>query len=490
MSTRPLPDSPSLEQLKKQAKDLQRAVRAAQPAELAAVHEFHPRANAVAASFTLSDAQLVLARQYRFASWSKLREHLDVVHRHSHWPNAADVPGSSRPGAADFLRLACLTYENDDDRTRVESARDLLRATPAIATEDIHTMAATGEVDAARELLARNPDLARAPGGPYGWKPLFHLAYSRVQSNRPGCSSVDMARLLLDHGADPNEGYLWRGLPSAFTVLTGVLGGGESDQPPHPDWLALAELLLDAGAEANDSQGLYNRQFNPDDSHLELLFRHGLGQGAGGPWRARLGAAYPSPAQMLADQLLWAARTDFGNRVELLLAHGVDPDAPGLWNDASSAYEVAALAGNRHIAELLAAKGATSALDDVQEFVAACMVADPPRVEGLLGRDPSLPARALAADPYAILRAAELGRRDAVVLLLSLGFDVNAYQRTTPLHEAARLGDLDLVRLLLARGADPTLTDSEFDATPLEWAEHFERDAVIELLSKAAPDPG
>lgn len=484
MSTRPLPDSPSLEQLKKQAKDLQRAVRAAAPAELAAVSEFHPRADTVVANFSLSDAQLVLARQYRFASWSKLREHLAVVHEHSHWPSAVDSPSCDQPSAEDFLRLACLTYENDDDRTRVETARGLLRTDPGVATEDIYTMAATGEVDAARELLARDPSSARTPGGPYGWKPLFYLAYSRALNDRPGCSSVDMARLLLDHGADPNEGYLWRGLPSAFTVLTGVLGGGESDQPPHPDWLSLVQLLLDAGAEANDSQGLYNRQFDPDNSHLELLFRHGLGQGGGGPWRARLGQAYPSPSEMLADQLYWAARTDLVARVELLLAHGVDPDVHGLWNEAGTAYEAAALAGNQRIADLLVAKGAASVLDEVQEFVAACMVPDRARVDALLARDSSLSARAVAADPYAILRAAELGRRDAVVLLLSLGFDVNAQQRATPLHEAARLGDVDMVRLLIRQGADPELSDSEFDATPLEWAEHFEQEAVIEILSR------
>ena len=30
------------------------------------------------------------------------------------------------------------------------------------------------------------------------------------------------ARTLLQAGADPNAGYLWHGLPTPFTVLTGV----------------------------------------------------------------------------------------------------------------------------------------------------------------------------------------------------------------------------------------------------------------------------
>ena len=53
-------------------------------------------------------------------------------------------------------------------------------------------------------------------------------------------NQIEIARLLLAHGADPNAGYLWQGLPSPFTALTGVFGRGEGDQPPHPNRVALA----------------------------------------------------------------------------------------------------------------------------------------------------------------------------------------------------------------------------------------------------------
>jgi hypothetical protein len=77
-----LPDRASLEQLRNQARDLQRAVRAGTPEALAEVAEHHPAGrpgNIAAATFLLSAAQLVVARRYGFASWARLRYHLDVV---------------------------------------------------------------------------------------------------------------------------------------------------------------------------------------------------------------------------------------------------------------------------------------------------------------------------------------------------------------------------------------------------------------------------
>ena len=78
---------------------------------------------------------------------------------------------------------------------------------------------------------------------------------------------------------------------------------GEGDQPAHPHGLALARTLLAAGADPNDGQGLYNRQFGSDDTHLRLLLDHGLGRGDGGPWRARLGQSVDSPRELVRGQL-------------------------------------------------------------------------------------------------------------------------------------------------------------------------------------------
>ena len=74
----PLPARPSLEQLKKQARLLQRAVRAGHPKALALVAEHQP-GGAVTGTFSLDAAQFVLARSYGFASWPKLRQHLATL---------------------------------------------------------------------------------------------------------------------------------------------------------------------------------------------------------------------------------------------------------------------------------------------------------------------------------------------------------------------------------------------------------------------------
>ncbi len=104
----------------------------------------------------------------------------------------------------------------------------------------------------------------------------------------PAAAAVQSVRLLLEHGADPDSGYLWHGLVPPFTALTGLFGGGElgsTNQPPHPHAEPLARVLLEAGADPNDGQTLYNRMFSPDNAHLDLLLAYGLGVGepASGP---------------------------------------------------------------------------------------------------------------------------------------------------------------------------------------------------------------
>ena len=254
MPTSEFPREPNLEHLRNQAKVLRRRVLVGDSAARELVREFHPRlagADVQAlAAVTLADAQLVIARQYGFGSWPKLRRHVEVVTRYARSPHRAPTGGpvtTEGARAGEFLRLACLTY-GGDNAARRERARELLAAHPDIATASIHTMAAVGDVTAAAALLADDPAQASAPGGPHDWEPLLYLAYSRLDSTAAGHSTLEVARLLLASGADPNAGYLWEGT-YPFTALTGVLGEGEDavNQPRHQFWLPLARMLLDAG---------------------------------------------------------------------------------------------------------------------------------------------------------------------------------------------------------------------------------------------------
>lgn len=71
MPARHLPVRPDIEQLRHQAKDLLRAIRAGDPDALDDLTVFHPRARPPS-ECTLADAQLVLARSYQAPTWSRL----------------------------------------------------------------------------------------------------------------------------------------------------------------------------------------------------------------------------------------------------------------------------------------------------------------------------------------------------------------------------------------------------------------------------------
>jgi hypothetical protein len=75
--SRTLPDTPSLAQLRKQAKELFKAYCAGKDAAVAEVERFERSPDS--AHFALADAQRVLARAYGFSSWSALKDHVEGV---------------------------------------------------------------------------------------------------------------------------------------------------------------------------------------------------------------------------------------------------------------------------------------------------------------------------------------------------------------------------------------------------------------------------
>jgi len=100
-----------------------------------------------------------------------------------------------------------------------------------------------------------------------------------------------------------------------------------------------------------------------------------------------------------------------------------------------------------------------------------------------------MPAASPVDRHRALALAAQHGQAETVRLLLDAGEDPNRYNpigchaHSTPLHQAAIAGHLDVVRLLVERGARTDREDILFHATPLQWAEHGKQEAVARFLA-------
>ena len=197
MPVRPLPDDPSFEHLRKDAKRLRNGIRSGDATMLAQVREFHPRAGDVLIDFSLADAQLVTARSYGFASWTKLKQHLAVVDQFA-W-NPPPIASGSTTAVDAFVRLACMDY-GTWHRSNPEKAQRLLDENPALSSVDIHAAAAAGEVAVVRSMLDRDPALVNRRGGVLRWEPLLYACYSRARA----CGEP------LDPRGGPSAARTWR----------------------------------------------------------------------------------------------------------------------------------------------------------------------------------------------------------------------------------------------------------------------------------------
>lgn len=351
-----------------------------------------------------------------------------------------DCTRPAEPLSHRFLRCACLIYGNWRPEHALR-ARQMLIEHPELASAEVFTAAACGDAKALERLLAATPGAVDRRGGPHDWPPLLYACYSRLDSPDPAHSSLAVVELLLAHGADPNAGFLWHGNMPPFTALTGAFGEGEdgNNQPPHRQALDLARRLLAAGADPNDGQTLYNRHFRAADDHLELL-----------------------------------------------LAHGAPFDLRG--RDGRTPHETALQAGNREIAELLRRHGARAQpRTALATFAAACAAGDDDAARSQLAEDATLLQQLGSLERTDLLHHAVAAHRPAAIrLMASLGFDLDAQTHNTPLHQAAWSGDLESLRVLLELGADPTVRDPKYDATPLVWAVHNRQtEAVAMLVSRA-----
>jgi ankyrin repeat protein len=453
-----LPARPSLDHLRRQARDLLRAAHAGDTAAAG-------RIRAVSDALTLAGAQLAVAREYGFASWARLRT--EVTARTAGLAQQAEAfcEASIRDGTGRAARM--------------------LEATPEIAGYSFATAVILGDAGRVRTEIGRDPGLATRPDARSGWTPLHAACASRWHRLDPDRAEglLAVARMLLDAGADPGGSTGGQGGHGGWTPLRCAVAGAANP--------LITRLLLERGAVPGDHD-LYLAGFG-DDNHecLRLL----LGQAADIAPIARMALAAPiSINDTEGALLLLEAGADPSHYADdatppsppvyaavrsgcsaeltgLLLAHGADPGTPG--PDGRSPYALATVQGRTDLAVLLRRYGAADDITAADRFLAACQHADRAAAERQLTQDSGLPGRLTAAQQAAaMIHAAEAGNTAAITLMLDLGFPVDGRgdDGNTALHAAAYSGSAPAVRLLLDRGADIEARDTTWNSTPIVWA--------------------
>jgi len=315
------------------------------------------------------------------------------------------------------------------ERDDLEAADLLIAAGARVAARTregvtpIQLAAVNGSAALLERLVRAGADV-NAPLTPTGDTPLMMAA-------RTG--KTDAIRVLLEAGAQVNAQESWGGT----TPLLWAVSEGHSDA---------ATLLIDAGADVNAR------------SHY-VAAANGRGFEGRTPVGGRTEAKPEEFASGWLTPLMLAAREGHLELTRILLRSGADIDAGA--GDGKTALSIAIFNGNYALASLLVDNQADVNKADVQRFTPLFWAVDRRNMETA----PNFPWM-VTADPMPLIRR-----------LLDAGADPNAIVNNTPrgrmregsprivfatsLMRAAFAADLELVTLLLDRGADPKIVSRD-----------------------------
>lgn len=380
--------------------------------------------------------------------WAVMTRQLDVLNELLQ--RGADINARRSDGArpihltnGDYHYRGWRDVPKDWPTTPEEVYRHLLSRGARV---DLGMAAATGDLARVRELLDQDPSLVNRVSD-YG---SYYLGCGAPIKNAAARGHLEIVRLLLERGADPNlpeEGIAPRG-----HALYSAAANGHFE---------IAKLLLEHGAHPNveveSSADTLSRVIsNEDPKMLELLCSHGAA-------RAVHLLAYDNDLQTAAA--VFAANPALAR----------DPDA--LANAAGEGHEGFVRLMLRYHPDL--PRSIT--------FPGWSVGARTRELNELLfqhGMNPSAPDW-LGVTP--LHQFARKGDREKAALFLDHGADLHARDEdlcSTPLGWAAKFGQMPMVELLLQRGAKPNLPDDPPWATPLAWAIRRGHSEIAEHLRR------
>ena len=309
----------------------------------------------------------------------------------------------------------------------------------------------TGEAGYVARRLEQSPELAGAQIPPLGHAPILYACFSRFLRADPeravGIRAV--VRELLETGSDPNASFDhdgWLQVP-----LYGAAGIAND--------VELTKILLDAGADPNDGneshsvgEALYHASEFPDPTCAELLIDAGtdpdvvdycLGRALNFPDPAMAEmfcarGARPSAAQL--HQAAWRRRPP--RTVRALLDAGAPVDAPD--EHGLTPLQIATRWGETEVGALLRERGADP----------AAVTGDDRALGAFLSGGSSSPIATGGIDEMLMI-AVQAGDLKAVRRLLDAGARVDGDPDSgdDPLGQAAWRGRAAIVGELVARGA-------------------------------------
>jgi ankyrin repeat protein len=429
---RRLPERPSLEQLRKEAKDLLREVRSGSTSAAARVDAVR-RASSSAPAI-LADAQLAVARAYGFASWPKLVHHVESV------------------SGAFVLRPLIRPIElSSGRRWKLADGTDA-------ATDDVFATfvaARDGDIASVKRLIAQSPALATVE---YNYTPPIHFAVR--EGHR------DIAELLLDRGAD----LAYRSYPFSEALLTFAEDRGHAELAD-----LLRRRLSRRFAVASGLETIMDAATRGDLPAVEAEL-------AREPAVARLSnETGDTPLHRAAKGghlAVVRALVDAGANVDAVRGDGYRPVHCALM---PNWFFESRLGPREEIADLLLARGARYTL-----FIAA-LRGDDQFVRDALLRDGSLANFEDTCHHRVLSAAVRRGNAAMTRLLLDRGADPNLPEEGAPrglsLWIAVNDRRRDLVDMLLAHGADPN-ANVDSSGTPMSQA-HSRRDRELTELLRA-----